>query len=121
MNIYEALQAHTDAQHRNASREIADCIARDARVGDRVAGARGDDQRTDLEEWEGVRLDGIISDDGHVCTEKGEVLIEVPGERVKVIDHKHVQRTGEVFRERHEVGSKGEIEGSETRFILHLT
>jgi len=114
MNIYEALQAHTDAQHRNASCEIADRIARDARVGDRVAGARRDDKGTDLEEREAVRFDGVSSDDRHVCTQKGEVLIEVPSERVKVIDHKHVQWTGEVFRKRHEVRGRGEIEGSVT-------
>jgi hypothetical protein len=99
MNIYEALQAHTNAQHRNAACEVADRIARDTGVGDRVTRAWGDNEGTDLEEREAVCFDGVISDNGHVCTDECEVLIEVPSERVKVIDHKHVQRTCEVLWE----------------------
>jgi len=64
-----------------------------------VTRAGGDDQGTNLEEGEAVRIDRIVPDDGHVCTKECEVLVEVPSERVKVIDHKHVQRTSEVFRE----------------------
>jgi hypothetical protein len=64
-----------------------------------VTRAGGDDQGTNLEEGEAVRIDGIVADDGHVCTEECEVLIEVPSEGVKVIDHKHVQRTSEMVWE----------------------
>ena len=73
--------------------------------------AGGNDKGTNLEKREGVGWDSVISDDGDVCAEEGEVLIEVPSERVKVIDHQHVQRTGEMFRKRHEVDVEGEFEG----------
>ena len=61
--------------------------------------ARGDDEGTNLEEGKAVRIDGVVPDDGHVSTEECEVLIKVPSERVKVIDHEDVQRTSEMFWE----------------------
>jgi hypothetical protein len=62
-----------------------------------VTGARGDDKGTNLEEGKGIGIDSIVSDHVYVCTKKDEVLIEVPSERIKVIDHKHVQGTSEMF------------------------
>lgn len=99
ISIHETLQPHTNAKNWDACFEIADRIARDARVGDGVTRARGDDQGTNLEEGKAGRIDGVVPDDGHVCTKECEVLIEVPSERVKVIDHKHVQGTSEMFWE----------------------
>ena len=98
-DVYETLQAHTNAKDRNAPCEIADCIAGDTRVCVGVTGARGDDEGTDVEEGKRVGVDGVISDDGHVSTEEGEMLIQVPSEGIKVIDHKHVQGTSEMFGE----------------------
>jgi hypothetical protein len=99
IDIYETLQAHTDAEDRYAPCEMTDCIAGDARVCVGVTGARGDDKGTNVEEGKGVGIDGVISDDGHFCTKEGELLIKVPSERIKVIDHKHVQGTSEMFGE----------------------
>ena len=99
VDIYEALQAHTNAEDRYAPCEMADCIARDARVCVGVTGARGDDKGTYLVEGKGIGIDGIISDDGHVRTEEGELLIKVPSERIEIIDHQHVQGTSEMFGE----------------------
>lgn len=97
IDVYETLQAHTNAKDWYTPCEIADCIARDTRVCVGVTGARGDDEGTDVEEGKGVGVDGVISDDGHVSTKEGEMLIQVPSERIKVIDHKHVQGTCEMF------------------------
>jgi hypothetical protein len=97
INIDEAFQTHANTEDRHASCEVADCIAGYAGVGVGVTGARGDDEGTNLEEGKGIDIDGIISDHVHVCTEKTEVLIEVPSKRIKVIYHKHVQRTSESF------------------------
>jgi hypothetical protein len=62
-----------------------------------MARARGDDEGTNLEEGKGIGIDGIISDYVYVCAKKAEVLIEVPSKRIKVIYHKHLQRTSESF------------------------
>jgi hypothetical protein len=67
-----------------------------------VTGSRGDDKGPNLEEGKGIGVDSIISDYVYVCTKKNEVLIEVPSKRIKVIDHKHVQRTSEMFGKRHD-------------------
>ncbi len=51
------------------------------------------------------------------------MLIEVPSERVKVIDHQHVQWTSEMVWERHgvkPVNTQGEFDGAETKFALRL-
>jgi hypothetical protein len=63
----------------------------------RVTGSRGDDKGANLEEGKGIGIDSIISDYVHVCTKENEMLIEVPSKRIKVIDHKHVQRTSEML------------------------
>jgi hypothetical protein len=67
-----------------------------------VTGSRGDDKGTNLEEGKGIGIDSIVSDYVYVCTEKDEVLIEVPSKRIKVIDHKHVERTSEIFGKCHD-------------------
>jgi hypothetical protein len=97
--IYETLQAHANAEDRYAACEVADRITRDARVSVGVTGARGDDEGTNVEERKGVGIDSVISDNGHVRTEEGQVLIKIPSERIKIIDHKHVQGTSEMFGE----------------------
>jgi len=97
IDIYETFQAHTNAKDWYTPCEIADCIAGYAGVGVGVTGARGDDQSANLEAGKGIGIDSIVPDDGHVCTKEGEVLIKIPSERIKVIDHQHVQGTGEMF------------------------
>lgn len=97
IDIYETFHAHTNAKDWHASCEVADCITGYARIGVRVTRAGGDDKCTNLEEGKGIGIDSIISDHVYVCAKKNEVLIEVPSERIKVINHKHVQRTSEVF------------------------
>lgn len=99
IDIDETLQAHTNTKDWHTPCEMADCIAGDTRVCVGVTWARGDDEGTDVEEGKGVGIDCVISDDGHVCTKECEMLIQVPSERIKVIDHKHVQGTSEMFGE----------------------
>jgi hypothetical protein len=62
-----------------------------------VTWARGDDKGTNLEEGKGIGSDSVISDYVYVCAKETEVLIEIPSKRIKVIDHKHVQRPSEMF------------------------
>ena len=97
IDIYETFQTHANTEDWHASCKVADCIAGYAGVGVGVTGSRGDDEGTNLEEGKGIGMDGIISDYVYVCTKKTEVLIKVPSKRIKVIYHKHVQRTSEVF------------------------
>ncbi len=99
IDIYETFQAHANAKDGHAPCKIADCIAGYARVGVWVTRARGDDKGTNIEAGKDIGIERIVPDDGHVCAKEGEVLIEVPSERIKVINHKHVQRTSEMFRE----------------------
>ena len=86
IHVYEALEAHAYAQDGDLSGEVLDSIAGDARVGGGVAGTGGDDEGVDLESGEVVWGDGVVADDGDMCAEDGEGLVEVPGEGVKVVD-----------------------------------
>ena len=55
----------------------------------------------DLELGEKGGVDGVVADDCDLGTRKTELLIEIPGERVEVVDHEHVDGTGEMGWEGH--------------------
>lgn len=50
---------------------------------------------------EGRGGDGVVSNDGDVCAEEAEGLVEVPGEGVEVVYHEDVDGDGEMWWERH--------------------
>lgn len=59
---------------------------------------RRDDEGLDVELGQGCSGYGIIADDGDVCTEEAELLVEIPSERIKVIDEQTIDRLGECRR-----------------------
>ena len=61
----------------------------------------GNHQRLDPQIGEILRRDGVVSDDSDICTNEAQRLVEVPGERVEVVDHQHFDRAGEMGGERH--------------------
>jgi hypothetical protein len=78
-----------------------------------VAWARGNDEGANLQKGKGVRFNSVVTNHGDICAKEGQVLIEVPSERVKVIDHKHVQRTGKMFWKGH--GVNGRSKGNQSK------
>src|ERR1700761_643548 len=99
--IHYTFKTHTDAKNRDATSEMTDGIARYARVCDGVTWARGDDKRANLEQRDAFRWNSVVTNDGDICAKEGEMLVEIPSERVKIIDHEDVERTSEMVWERH--------------------
>ena len=93
--VDDALETHADAKNGDLASEVPDGIARDARVGGGVARTRRDDEGLDVELGQGCGGYGIVADDGDARTEQGELLVEIPRERVKVIDEQTIDRLGE--------------------------
>ena len=100
-NINQTLQTHANAQNGDLAHEVRDGGLRHTRIRLRVSWSRGYHQRLDLQIGEILRRDGVIPDDNHFRTEEAQRLVEVPGERVEVVDHQHFDRAGEMGWERH--------------------
>lgn len=58
-------------------------------------------QRPDLQFGKVLRGNGVVSDDNDISTDEAQRLVEVPGERVEVVDHQNFDRTSEMGGERH--------------------
>lgn len=56
---------------------------------------RRDDEGLDVELGKGGGGYGIVTDDGDARAEEGKLLVEIPRERVKVVDQQAVDRLGE--------------------------
>lgn len=88
-------ETHANTQDGDLACKIAYGVAGDARVGGGVSGTGGDDEGLDGELGEGGSGYGIVADDGDVCTEEAELLVEIPRERVKVVDEQTIDGLGE--------------------------
>ena len=62
--------------------------------------ARRNDERLDVQPGQGGSGDGIVADHGDARTEKRELLVEIPRERVKVVDQQTIDGLRERGRER---------------------
>jgi len=85
IHLTDALVAEADAQNRGRRAKVLDHSAGDTsfvwRAGAwRYANARG------LERLDFLQGHGIVADDFHFCTELAEVLYEVVGEGIVVVD-----------------------------------
>jgi len=85
MNEYSL--SHADTEDGNLPREMTDSILTDARVGERMARARTDDQLRWILRNEFVQGYLVIPIDRNSRAFEHEILIDVPGERVIIIDH----------------------------------
>lgn len=65
----------------------------------------GNHQRPDLQVEEIIWGDGVISDDDDISADEAERLVEIPGERVEVVDHQDFDWTSEMGGKRHRFGS----------------
>ena len=104
MEVDEALQTHADTKDGNLASEVLDCLLGDTRIGLGVAGTGGDEQKVDLQQGEVLFDDGIVSDHGHPRAEQAQLLVQVPGERVEIIDHEDIELALEDLGERRDGG-----------------
>lgn len=87
----DTLEAHADSQDRDFASIMVNGRDRDPRVGEGMTRTGGDDEMGDV----GMGLDELLksarlrSDDRYGAAEKREILVEVPGEAIVVIDHQH--------------------------------
>lgn len=88
MNEYSL--SHADTKDGNLPRKMTDSILTDARVGERVARARADDQLRWILRNEFVQSYLVIPIDRDSRTFEHEILIDVPGEGVIIIDHNKI-------------------------------
>ena len=58
-----------------------------------MAGTRRDDETVNIEFWESSSRDGVVTDDGDICTEKTQRLVKIPGEGIKVVNEQDVYGT----------------------------
>jgi hypothetical protein len=99
MEIHKTLQTHAYPQHRDLALEIFNGSFGNAGICLRVPRARGDDEGLDFELGEQRRRDGIVPDNGNVCAKQRYLLVEVPSERVEVVDHQNIELASEFFGE----------------------
>lgn len=104
MEVDEALQTHANTQDGDLPGEVLDCLLRDSRVGLGVTGTRGDEQEVELQQWEVLFDDRIVSDDGDPRAEQAQLLVQIPGERVEVVDHEDIELALELLGERRDGG-----------------
>jgi hypothetical protein len=100
VDINETFQSHTNTKDRNLAGEIPNCILGYTRVRERVTGTRGNDEGVNSELREQVWRYRVIANDGYVGTSKTELLVEIPGERIKVVDHEDIELFIEIGRKR---------------------
>ena len=58
-----------------------------------MAGTRRDDETVNIEFWESSSRDGVVTDDGDICTEKTQGLVKIPGEGIKGVNEQDVYGT----------------------------
>lgn len=84
------LQAHTNSQDRDLAGEVADDIAADAGVGLRVARTRADNDLGGILLGQFLHSDLVVSEDMNSGTGKHKVLVNVPSERVVVVNEDQI-------------------------------
>ncbi len=85
-HLADALMAQADAQQRAGWPQAADHLVRDARVR-WIAGAGGDHDVAGTQGLQRVGRDGVIAIDLDFGPQLAEILHEVVGERIVVINH----------------------------------
>src|SRR5271156_1822516 len=86
--LADTLQAEAHAENRNLVRHLAQESQRDAGLGG-SARSRRDDDRIGTQRANAGDFDGVVALDRDVGAELAEVLHDVVGERVVVIDHQN--------------------------------
>ncbi len=62
--------------------------------------ARRDDERANFELGEEGWRDGVVADDCNVCSEQRELLVKIPSEGIKVVNHEHIELAGQRWGKR---------------------
>lgn len=91
MNI-KLLQSHANSQDGDLASKVSDSIPADTAVSRGVTGTGADDELRWLLGNELVESNLVISENVHGGTLENQILIDVPGERVIVINHNQVRR-----------------------------
>ena len=86
--LRDGLVSEADAEERQLARERLDGGERDA-GGVGVAGTGREDERLGLERPDAVHVDFVVAHHVHLRAQSPEVLDEVVGERVVVVDHEY--------------------------------
>lgn len=87
---FRHLLSHAHTQHGHLSRKVPDGVSAHAGVGLWVSRAWAYDQLCGILGNEVVEGDFIVAEDGNVCALEDEVLVDIPGERVVVVDKHQV-------------------------------
>ena len=85
MDVSDRLVAEADAEDRRAAAEAADHLLGDPRVL-RPARPGGDHDRLRSGALHGIRVEGVIAANVHLGSQLPQVLHEVVGERIVVVD-----------------------------------
>ena len=101
VDVDDALETHADAEDGDFAGKVANGIARDARVGGGMTRTGGDDETLYVELGQRCGGDRIVANDGHVGAEETELLIEIPRERVEIVDEQTIDGLCEGGWERH--------------------
>ena len=86
------VQAHTDAKDGNFACEVTDGITADARVGRRVARSGTDNELGRLLLYQLLYGNFIVSEDVNGGALQDKILVDVPGERVIIINQDEIRR-----------------------------
>ena len=117
VDIHDDLQAHANSEDGYLAGEILDGVPGDARVGLRVPWARRDDEMVQLEERETGGADGVVAGDRDLCAAEEKLLVEIPGERVEIVDHEDIEMNlemrGELLLAGGHGGGTGKKDGKE--------
>jgi len=84
--------AHTDPQDGNLASEMLDRISTDSRICPGVSWARANDQLGWIERRKSLYSDCIVAENGYTGTFKDKILINVPSERIEVVNQNHICR-----------------------------
>lgn len=87
-------QAHTNSQDRDLSRKVPDGIAADTGVSLGVSWARTDDKLSGIDLDQFLDGDLVVPEDVHGCPLEHQILVDVPGERVIVVNEHQIGRCG---------------------------
>jgi hypothetical protein len=84
--------AHTDPQDGNLASEMLDRISTDSRICSGVSWAWANDQLGWIECRKSLYSDCIVAENGYTGTFKDKVLIDIPGERIEIVNQDHICR-----------------------------
>ena len=95
VDVEDALLAHADAEHGDPAGEVPDCVPADAGVRDGVARPGTHDQLRRSQRDQLLQRDLVVAVDRHLGPLEHEVLVDVPGEGVIVVDEHQVRSRGD--------------------------